>query len=227
MNKGNLYVISTPIGNLKDITFRAIEILKSVDYVLSEDTRETQKLFKIYEITKPQISYRDQNHLKVKDSLLGLLSQGLNLALVSDSGTPVISDPGFKLLNEVIKDGFTVITIPGPSSITSALSISGLPTDKFSFLGFLPKSAAARTQLLKTYGNLDCTLVIFESPYRVKKLLDEIKNSLGNRYIAVCAELTKSHERIYRGTIEQLDNLLQKEKYLGEFVILVAKEGYL
>ncbi len=226
MQTGTLYVISTPIGNLKDITLRAIEVLKEVDYVLSEDTRETQKIFAAYEIKKPQISYRDQNHERVKDNILNMLAQGSNLALVSDSGTPVISDPGFKLINDVIEAGYPLISIPGASSIISALSISGLPTDKFTFLGFLPKTTSHKEKLLNDFGSLETTLVIFESPYRVIKLLEQILNVLGDRHIVLAAELTKKYERIYRGKISDLLVKLGDNKIMGEFVILVAKKDY-
>jgi 16S rRNA (cytidine1402-2'-O)-methyltransferase len=227
MNSGTLYVISTPIGNLRDITLRAIDTLHSVDYVLSEDTRETQKLFTVYEVTKPQISYRDQNHDRVKDSILNLLAQGLNLALVSDSGTPVISDPGFKLINDVIKAGYPIVSIPGPSSVTASLSIAGIPTDKFTFLGFLPKTQSHKDKLLREFGALETTLVIFESPYRLNKLLHNIHAVLGDRYAVVMAELTKSHERVARGKISEILAKMSDNKIAGEYVILIAKEGYL
>ena len=139
MGSGTLYIISGPIGNLQDITLRAIETLKNVDWILSEDTRETAKLLTQFNIQKPQLSYRDQNHLKSLPEIVKLLEEGSNLALLSDSGTPLISDPGFKLVREVLHRGFKVSTIPGPSAVIAALSISGLPTDKFVFLGFLPK----------------------------------------------------------------------------------------
>ncbi len=221
---GRLFVVATPIGNLKDMTQRAVDVLSRVKVILSEDTRETKKLLDAYKIAVRQISYRDQNHKRVMPTILSFLSNGDDIALVSDSGTPLISDPGFKLVTEVVNAGYEVIAIPGPSAITAALSISGLPTDKFAFLGFLPKGSGQRLQLLKTYGSLDATLVIFESPYRIQKLLGEINNSIGNRYVCLCKELTKVHEECIRGKAEKLLELNQN--YKGEYVVLVAKGGY-
>ena len=225
MNKGILYIISTPIGNLKDITLRSLEVLKAVAAVLSEDTRETQKIFKEYGINKPQISYRDQNHDRVFSHIISLLSSGNDLALVSDSGTPLISDPGFKLARDILDAGYDVVSIPGPSAVIAALTVSGLPTDKFTFLGFLPKTTGARVQLIKENGILDNTLIFFESPYRVQKLLNEVRSALGNRKCAVVAELTKTYERVYRGTVDEVLEKLSTEKIRGEFVVLVAKEN--
>jgi len=218
-------VVGTPIGNLQDMTQRAVDVLSKVNFILSEDTRESKKLLDAYKIQNAkQISYRDQNHKKVFPMVLDLLSSGNDLALVSDSGTPLISDPGFKLVAEAIDAGFEVVAVPGPSAITAALSISGLPTDKFSFLGFLPKSSGQRSQLLKTYGMLDSTLVIYESPFRVNKLLEEISATLGNRYVCLCKELTKVYEECVRGSVQDLLN--SSLTYKGEYVVLVAKEGY-
>ena len=223
---GRLFVVATPIGNLQDFTQRAVDVLSKVNVVLSEDTRETKKLLDAYKLpAKQQISYRDQNHKKVFPAIIDLLSGGNDLALVSDSGTPLISDPGFKLVTGAIDAGFEVIAVPGPSAVTAALSISGLPTDKFSFLGFLPKSSGPRSKLLKTYGLLDSTLVIYESPFRITKLLNEVHEVLGNRYVCLCKELTKVHEDCIRGTVQDLLNL--PPTYKGEHVVLIAKEGYL
>lgn len=222
--RGVLYVVSTPIGNLGDMTLRSLEVLKSVNFVLSEDTRETKKLFDKYEISVPQKSYRDQNHEYIINEIIEMLNDGLNLALVSDSGTPVISDPGFKLVARLLNDGYKVLSIPGPSAIVAALSISGLPTDKFSFLGFLPKKSGHRKELLTEYGKLDSTIVIYESPFRIMKLLEEIKESLGNRFICITREITKVHEETIRGKVQDIINRKVKEK--GEFVVLIAKEGF-
>src|SRR3989344_1149428 len=223
--RGRLFVVGTPIGNLQDMTQRAVDVLSKVNFILSEDTRESKKLLDAYKIQNAkQISYRDENHKKVFPMVLDLLSSGNDLALVSDSGTPLISDPGFKLVAGAIDGGFEVVAIPGPSAIAAALSISGLPTDKFSFLGFLPKSSGQRSQLLKTYGMLDSTLVIYESPFRVNKLLEEINATLGNRYVCLCKELTKVYEECVRGSVQNLLN--SGLTYKGEYVVLVAKEGY-
>ena len=159
---GKLYLIATPIGNMDDISARALKALADVDYILSEDTRETQKLLTFYQISKPQISYRDQNHERVLNQIFGLLESGLNVALVSDRGTPLISDPGFKLVRELISKGIKIESIPGPSAVIDSLILSGLPTDKFTFLGFLPKTKSQIIKQLKDYGSLDATLIIFE-----------------------------------------------------------------
>ncbi len=225
MGSGTLYIISGPIGNLQDITLRAIETLKNVDWILSEDTRETAKLLTQFNIQKPQLSYRDQNHLKSLPEIVKLLEEGSNLALLSDSGTPLISDPGFKLVREVLHRGFKVSTIPGPSAVIAALSISGLPTDKFVFLGFLPKGPNQRKNLLAEYGAHDATLVIYESPYRIKKLLQEIKEALGNRTVCLAGELTKIYEKVVTKPVDQLLTEIDKLSIKGEYVVLVAKES--
>ena len=175
MNKGKLYVVATPIGNLGDITFRAVETLKKVSFVLAEDTRESYKLFNKYNIGTQLVSYRDQNHERMLDKVLEKLDVGLDLALISDCGTPLISDPGFKLIRELRERKYDVISIPGPSALTSALSISGLVTDKFTFLGFLPKSDIRRKKLLKEYVGIKGSIVFYESPNRLIKLLDILK----------------------------------------------------
>lgn len=226
MLSGTLYVVAGPIGNMGDITFRAIEVLTKVQYILSEDTRVTSKLLSKYNIKgSTQISYRDQNHLKQFPKILELLQLGNDIALVSDSGTPVISDPGFNLVRELKRNSITIKAIPGPSAMTSALSISGLPTDKVVYLGFLPKKSSQRQNLLATYGDLDNTIVIYESPFRVKRLIEEINESLGNRYICLCREMTKMFEEVisgYSADLASSSSLVTK----GEFVVLIAKKGY-
>src|SRR3990167_6450804 len=157
MAVGKLFIIAGPIGNLEDITLRALNTLKSVDYVLSEDTRETDKILSKFDIKIPQISYRDQIHFKIFPKIAEMLEQGKNIGLMSDSGTPLISDPGYKLVSELRNRGYEIISIPGPSAIIAALSVSGLPTDKFIFLGFLPKKEHQRKQMLQKYVALDAT----------------------------------------------------------------------
>ena len=218
-----LYIVSTPIGNMQDITFRALDIIKNADYIISEDTRETQKLLNYFQISKNQISYRDENHYKVLPKILDLLSSGCSLALVTDRGTPLISDPGFKLVKEVIKNGYKVDSIPGPSSVITALTLSGLPTDRFIFLGFLPKSEKQRKDTFEKYGNLDSTLIFFESPNRISKFLEEAKSVLGNRNVCVAKELTKVNQEVYRFNLQDLES--QKIDLRGEFVVLISKEG--
>jgi 16S rRNA (cytidine1402-2'-O)-methyltransferase len=226
MEKGKLYIIASPIGNLSDITLRALEVLKGVDMILSEDTRETDKILRKYEIDKPQLSYRDQNHNQIFPRLVESMEMGLDLALISDSGTPLISDPGFKLVRDFIKKGFEVVSIPGPCAAISALVTSGFPTDKFSFLGFLPKSGGERTKILNSYGILDSTLIIYESPYRVEKLLKQIKENLGEREVCLAGEITKVHEKILRGKVSLIIEAVSGKKLKGEYVVLVAKEGF-
>ena len=218
-----LFIVSTPIGNMQDITFRALDIIKNADYIISEDTRETQKLLNYFQISKNQISYRDENHYKVLPKILDLLSSGCSLALVTDRGTPLISDPGFKLVKEVIKNGYKVDSIPGPSSVITALTLSGLPTDRFIFLGFLPKSEKQRKDTFEKYGNLDSTLIFFESPNRISKFLEEAKSVLGNRNVCVAKELTKVNQEVYRFNLQDLES--QKIDLRGEFVVLISKEG--
>lgn len=221
---GSLYIVATPIGNLKDITLRAVKILKSVDLVLSENTSETQKLLNEFKINTPQAAYREDNRAQKIDEIITWLKEGQNLALVSDSGTPLISDPGFKLVEEIRENNIKVIPVPGPSALLAGLSASGLPTDKFTFVGFLPRSKNKRMEILKKFGDLDATLIIYESPYRVLALLEQIKKSLGNRYVCVAKELTKIHEEFIYGYVDDL--LKEKIKTKGEFVVMVAKEGY-
>lgn len=223
--KGKLYIIATPIGNLSDITFRAVETLKSVPFILCEDTRETSKLTKHYDIISTLISYRDQNHERIIKKIKEKLDLGLSLALVSDAGTPTISDPGYKLISELKSLDYYIIPIPGPDATTSSLCVSGLPTDKYVFLGFLPKSESKRIEMIKEYGNIECTVCIYESPNRVNELIDQIISAVGNRTISLCNDLTKMYERVETGKVLDLkttSKLLQNPK--GEFVVLIAKE---
>lgn len=222
--KGSLYIVATPIGNLSDITLRALEVLKSVDLILSENTSETQKLLDKFDIKTHQDSYREENRQQKIEKALEILNNGSDIALVSDSGTPLISDPGFKLVEALRKEEIRMIPIPGPSAVITALSASGLPSDNFTFLGFLPKSKNQRKDLLQSYGDTKATLIIYESPFRVVKLLNQIKKHLGNRYVCVASELTKIHEQIRTGYVD--DILESNLKTKGEYVVLVAKEDY-
>jgi len=221
-----LYVVSTPIGNLQDITLRALEVLKNVDLILSEDTRETAKILSKWDIKTTQISYRDQNHKKVISHIKDLLKSGKNLCLVSDSGTPLISDPGFKLVQELKKNRVPIISIPGPSAVIAALSVSGLPTDNFSFIGFLPKKLNQRKSILQEFGKLPTTIVIYESPYRVRELLNEIYQELGNRTVCLAKDLTKMYEEVRTAPLENFIKNPEETKEKGEYVVLVAKENY-
>lgn len=225
MEKGKLYIVSTPIGNLGDITYRAVEILKSVAFVLAEDTRESIKLFNRYEIKTQLISYRDQNHERMIEKIREKLDIGLSLGLISDSGTPLISDPGFKLVRELRDGGYPIESIPGPSALISALSISGLPTDKFSFVGFLPKSDMKRKELLNKYISLGDTLIIYESPKRVLSLLHLIDENIKENTVVLAKDLTKFREEVLTGEAVELISLLKDRKFgdnpHGEFVVLI------
>ena len=226
MGSSGLYIISTPIGNLGDISIRALEVLAEVDVVYSENIRRTSRLLDHYKITTKQATYRDENKKKMIQVILEQLSQGQSIALTSDSGTPLISDPGYKLVRAVIDAGYSVTSVPGPTALISALTVSGLPTDKFSFVGFLPKKGGIRTKTLEDFGALDATLVLYESPARIIRTLEDINSHLGNRYVVVVKELTKLHETVFYGKVKELLSILPEKNLKGEFVILVAKEGF-
>ena len=228
MNKGKLYVVATPIGNLEDITFRAIDTLKKVTFVLAEDTRESYKLFNRYDIKTQLISYRDQNHEKMLGKILEKLDMGLDLALISDCGTPLISDPGFKLIRELRERKYDVVSIPGPSALTSALSISGLVTDRFAFLGFLPKSDIRRKKLLQEYVDIEGSLIFYESPKRLIKLLDMLKNVFGEKKVGIAKDISKMREMFFYGNISEVSKEIEtddfKENPHGEYVVILENK---
>lgn len=216
-----LYIVSTPIGNLKDITFRALEILQSVDYIACEDTRQTIKLLNRYNIKKPLVSYHSYNQKQRGSRILDDLSSGKSIALVSDSGTPGISDPGVRLISEAIKAGVNVCPIPGASAAIAALSVSGLPTDNFYFVGFLSSKQARRKKELENLKSLGVTLVIYESPHRLCKALKDILDIYGDINICIARELTKKFEEIRREKVSSGINHFTKTPPLGEFVIIL------
>jgi 16S rRNA (cytidine1402-2'-O)-methyltransferase len=243
----NLYIVATPIGNLEDITLRALEVLKKVDLILCEDTRVTKKLLDRYQIKKPLLSYHQHSKLQKIDYIISLLKEGKpstraklgaglaphrnevsgagNLALVSDAGTPGISDPGGKLVNEVVKSlsGLVkIVPIPGPSAVIAAASISGFPMDKFLFFGFLPKKKK-RKKILKEIANFKYPVIFYESPYRILKTLEELKKLNGELKIVVAKELTKKFETIYRGSTGEVIEKIGKDKIKGEFIVIVGK----
>ena len=221
---GNLYIVSTPIGNLDDISFRALKILEEVDIIAAEDSRISRRILEHYKIKNTFISYNNYNENKKYLHLIDILKDNKDIALVSDAGTPCISDPGYRIVNAAKIEGINVITIPGPSSVISALSISGLPSDKFYFEGFLPKKKG-RNKRFSYLKELDCTIIIFESPRRLIKTLNDIFDILGNRVIALCKELTKLHEDVKIG---YLDKMIPKEDFplKGEYIILIANKKY-
>jgi len=223
---GKLYVVPTPIGNLKDITLRALEVLRKVPIIVCEDTRQTLKLLNHYNITgKRLVSYYQPKEEEKLPLILELLEEN-DIALVSDAGTPAVSDPGYKLIREAIGRGFEVEVLPGPSAVITALVGSGLPTDRFLFLGFPPKKGIEK--FFKPYKGLETTFILYESPGRVLKTLEVIKNLFNNPPTVVAKELTKLHEEFIRGkTTEEVINYLKEnpDKLKGEFVILFRPEG--
>lgn len=229
---GNLYIVATPIGNLQDISFRALTTLNSVDYILCEDTRKTgnllSKTFKMMPLLNNKktqlVSYYEENEMQRIPEVIKILQMDFNVALVSDAGTPAISDPGFKLIRECVKEKIKVISIPGPSSVISALVSSGLPTDKFMFLGFLPKKEGHRIKLLndtkETLKVINQTVIFFESPFRLVKTLEELKQIFGDINVAVARELTKMHEELKYGKISEVSVYFKSKSVKGEIVIL-------
>lgn len=218
-----LYIVATPIGNLNDITLRALEVLKSVDFVLAEDTRQTKKLLDHYQIDKPLISYHQHSKLQKIDQIIGLLERGKNLALVSDAGTPGVSDPGNLLISETVKklrDDLKIVPIPGSSALITAASVSGFPTDRFIFLGFPPQKNK-RQKFFKEVIEAKETVILYESVHRILKTLNELRMMNNQLEIMVARELTKKFETIYRGSIKEVIEQIENDKILGEFVIII------
>ena len=220
-SSGALYVVSTPIGNLEDITIRALRVLKEVDLIAAEDTRRTRQLLTHYEIHKPLISYHEFNRRLREESLRNELREGKNIALVTDAGTPGISDPGEDLVKMAIQESIPLVSIPGPSALISALSVSGLPTESFFFYGFLPSKTSARQKWLRSSEDRTETLVFYESPRRLRSFLEDAVQILGNRRVVVAREMTKIYEEIYRGTIAEVLNQLGEEEVKGEVTIIL------
>jgi 16S rRNA (cytidine1402-2'-O)-methyltransferase len=220
---GTLFVISTPIGNLRDITLRAIDTLESVDLIACEDTRVTKRLLGVHGISRALISYREQNRERAGRAIIEALEEGRDTALVTDAGTPGISDPGQHLIASCIDRGIDVIPIPGPSSVTAALAVSGFVSDRFVFFGFLPRSGKKRQTALSEIASETKTAVIFESPPRVGRTLKDLHDRIGDRRAALCRELTKIYEEVMRGRISEIIELVEKKDRLrGEMVIVLA-----
>ena len=222
--KGTLYVIATPIGNLDDISLRAVKILSESDIIAAEDTRTTKKILNKYGIEKKMISYNDNNEISKTEMLIESLESGNTVALVSDAGTPCISDPGYRVVKKAQELSIVVKSVPGPSSVVAALSISGLPSNRFFFEGFLPKKKG-RKKRIEYLKEIDETVIIFESPYRVNKTLLDIYNIIGERYVTICREMTKIHEETIYGKLSSLVDIFSDKKNKGEFVILISKGG--
>lgn len=216
---GTLYVVATPIGNLQDMTYRAVETLRSVDLIACEDTRQTVKLLDHYGIACPMTSYHDFNEGSKTPQLLERLRLGTRIALLSDSGTPTISDPGFDLVRACHEAGIRVVPIPGASALAAAISVAGLPTDRVFFDGFLPAKTAARRERLRELQSVDATLVLYEAPHRIEESLADIETVLGDRKVCIARELTKLHETIEVGSLSEVRKRVTAR---GEFVLVIA-----
>lgn len=218
--KGILYVVATPIGNLEDITLRALRVLKEVDFIAVEDTRHSKKLLSYYNISKPLVSYWSEKEKIRSKEIIEQIKAGQTCALITDAGTPGISDPGYFLIKRAIEEDIAVIAIPGPSAVISALSVSGLPTDEFVFLGFLPSKSTGRLKKLKELAVETRTMIFYEAPHRLLNTLNDIKEVFGDRQVVVVKELTKLYEEIFRGKVSDILNILENKTIAGEFIIL-------
>jgi 16S rRNA (cytidine1402-2'-O)-methyltransferase len=219
---GTLYLVPTPIGNLADITLRALTVLREVDVIAAEDTRHTGLLLHHYDIKKPMLSYQEHNELHRIPEILQRLVDGQNVALVSDAGTPALSDPGFKLIRHLVASDMPVESLPGPTSITVAIAGSGLPTDSFYYGGFLPRTSTKKQRLFTELSKLESTLVFFESPHRLATSLQDAQTILGNRQAVVARELTKLHQEYIRGTLSELIEGTNHTPLKGEIVLLIS-----
>lgn len=222
MTSGVLYVVATPIGNLEDITFRAVRILKEVDLIAAEDTRHTRKLLQHFGISKPLTSYFDHNKNLKGDYILDKLGDGCSVALVSDAGTPCISDPGYQLVRDAAAAGIRIMPVPGPCAAVTALSASGLPSDAFAFEGFLPARRKKRLDELAALRNESRALILYESPRRLRELLVDVLEVFGERQVVVARELSKIYEEFVRGSVSEVLALFADQEIRGELVVLIA-----
>jgi 16S rRNA (cytidine1402-2'-O)-methyltransferase len=221
---GTLYVVATPIGNLEDISYRAVRVLKEADLIACEDTRHTAKLLHHYGIDKPTISYHEHNEAARAEELVAKLEQGLNIAQVSDAGMPGISDPGYRVIKLAIERGVQVVPIPGASALIAALAASGLPTDSFQFLGFLPAKSGQRRTTLEMLRHTEHATVVYEAPHRIGETMKDIVELLGaERPVVLARELTKVHEEFIRGTAAQVLRRVQEHELKGEMTLLIGK----
>jgi len=224
--EGRLYPVGTPIGNLKDITLRALEILKQVDLIAAEDTRHTRKLLSHYDIHTSITSFYEHNQYHKIPYLLKELKEGKNIALVTNAGMPGISDPGYELIKEAIEKGIRVVPIPGPVALITALVVSGLPVRNFLFEGFLGRNRNERLKRLRELREEKSTIIVYEAPHRIRKLLPEIRQVLGDRQIAVARELTKKFEELIRGKVSQMEEIFRQRQPKGEFTLVIeGKRG--
>ncbi|MFR8146648.1 MAG: 16S rRNA (cytidine(1402)-2'-O)-methyltransferase [Clostridia bacterium] len=219
--KGKLYIVATPIGNLEDITLRAINVLKEVDFIIAEDTRHSLKLLNHLEISKPLISYHRHNEENKTEDILNKIEEGKNIALISDAGTPVISDPGEFIVKEAIEREIEVIPIPGACAIITALMAAGVNTRNFTFYGFLSLNKKIRTKELEQIKDNNNTVILYEAPHKIKNTMQDLENYVDDRRIVIARELTKLHEEFIRGTIDEIKDKLQNPK--GEYVIIIDK----
>ena len=224
INIGTLYIVSTPIGNLKDITFRSVEILGNVSYVFAEDTRRSIKLFKTYNISVPMLSYNEFNRDKRIETAVKKIIEGQDIALITDAGTPSISDPGYRLVRRCISLDINVVSAPGASAVLTSLVVSGLPSDRFVFEGFLPKKKG-RSAKLRSLSKEERTIIFFESPLRLQRTLKDLNVNLGNRPVAICRELTKLHEEIWRGNLVEAEKVFSAKKIKGELTLVIGKDS--
>jgi 16S rRNA (cytidine1402-2'-O)-methyltransferase len=220
--QGTLYIVATPIGNREDITIRALRVLKEVGLIAAEDTRHTKKLLGEYGIGTALTSLHDHNERTKTPSIIARLSGGTDVAYVSDAGTPGVSDPGYILINKAIENGITIVPVPGPSAVVAALSASGLPMDRFFFLGFPPTRKGKRRQFIGSLREERATMVLYESPRRILDTLRDIKEILGNRRVVLARELSKLYEEILRGTVSELIEALKERTIKGEITLMVA-----
>ena len=219
--KGKLYIVATPIGNLEDITLRAINVLKEVDFIIAEDTRHSLKLLNHLEISKPLISYHRHNEENKTEDILNKIEEGKNIALISDAGTPVISDPGEFIVKEAIEREIEVIPIPGACAIITALMAAGVNTRNFTFYGFLSLNKKIRTKELEQIKDNNNTVILYEAPHKIRNTMQDLENYVDDRKIVIARELTKIHEEFIRGTIDEIKDKLQNPK--GEYVIIIDK----
>jgi 16S rRNA (cytidine1402-2'-O)-methyltransferase len=222
--KGKLYVVSTPIGNLKDITLRAIDVLKEVDLIAAEDTRRSRTLLREYGIRNSLVSYHDRNKRSQSTRLLNAMKKGKDCALISDSGTPGIQDPGYFLVRLAVDEGIVVVPIPGASAVLAAAVVSGLPVDRFAFEGYLPRRRGRRKKRLETLAGETRTMIFYESPHRLVDTLEDILDLLGDRNSVLARELTKKFEELLRGRISEILTLCRERRVRGEYVIVVGGE---